>query len=64
MIRGVCIGIVFRPGSLAGIQSVRILNEFRQQEYVFEGGSAECDTLNETPSNETEIFIVGRTHQY
>lgn len=55
---------IVRPNSLDGVSEIRILNHFGRQGYVFEGGKAECDEINNMPINQTEIHILGLTHMH
>ena len=64
IVSGLCMGTLPRPNSLDGVSEIRILNQFGRQGYVFEGGAEECIEINNMPANETEIYILGRTHMH
>lgn len=64
IVSGLCMGNITRPNSLDGISEIRILNQFGRQGYVFEGGKEECEEINNMPANETEIYVLGRTHMH
>lgn len=61
MIGGLCMGTITYPSSLDGVSEVRVLNQFGQQGYVFEGGKAECEELNSMPISSAKIYILGRS---
>lgn len=64
IVSGLCMGTIPRPNSLDGVSEIRILNQFGRQGYVFEGGKEECEEINNMPANETEIYVLGRTHMH
>ena len=64
IVSGLCMGTISRPSSLEGISEIRVLNQFGRQGYVFEGGKEECEEINNMPSNETEMYVLGRTHMH
>ena len=64
IVSGLCMGTLPRPNSLDGVSEIRILNQFGRQGYVFEGGAKECEEINNMPANETEIYVLGRTHMH
>src|SRR5690554_2103725 len=64
IVSGLCMGTLPRPNSLDGVTEIRILNQFGRQGYVFEGGKEECEEINDMPANETEIYVLGRTHMH
>lgn len=64
IVSGLCMGTLPRPNSLDGVTEIRILNQFGRQGYVFEGGKEECEEINDMPANETEVYVLGRTHMH
>jgi len=64
LVSGLCMGTLPRPNSLDGVSEIRILNQFGRQGYVFDGGAEECEEINNMPANETEIYVLGRTHMH
>lgn len=64
IVSGLCMGTIPRPNSLDGVSEIRVLNQFGRQGYVFEGGKEECEEINNMPANETEIYVLGRTHMH
>jgi len=64
IVSGLCMGTIPRPNSLDGISEISILNQFGRQGYVFEGGKEECEEINNMPANETEIYVLERTHMH
>ncbi|WP_179153007.1 hypothetical protein [Chromohalobacter israelensis] len=64
IVSGLCMGTIPRPNSLDEVSEIRILNQFGRQGYVFEGGTEECEEINNMPANETEVYVLGRTHMH
>lgn len=64
IVSGLCMGTIPRPNSLDGISEIKVLNQFGRQGYVFEGGMEECEEINNMPGNETEMYVLGRTHMH
>lgn len=64
IVSGLCMGTLPRPNSLDRVSEIRVLNQFSRQGYVFEGGAEECEEINNMPANETEIYVLGRTHMH
>lgn len=64
IVHGLCMGTITRPSSIDGVSEIRILNQFGRQGYVFRGGKEECEEINNMSANETEIYVLGRTHMH
>ena len=64
MVGGICMGQLMEPQSLSGISEIQILNKWKKQGYVFEGGGKECQDFNNLPIKDTKIYILGKTHMH
>jgi len=61
---GICLYVAAKKIRLAGVKEIQILNQFRRQGYVFEGGKKERDEMNRLPRSGQKIQLLGRTHLY
>lgn len=64
VVKGVCGSLWLNPSSWSGVKEMRILNQWKKQGYVFEGGEAECVELGKLSGKEFEFYILGKTHLY
>lgn len=59
---GICFRQLIEPNILDGLKEVAVLNQFSEQGFVFEGGTAECSELNEMPTGRDKtIRLLGYT---
>lgn len=60
---GICMPIwLGDPNALNGVAVVIILNKFKHQGYVFEGGKNICSEMGKLPSEKSEILLLGHSH--
>ena len=64
MIGGICMGYLMEPESLSGITEIQVLNKWKKQGYIFEGGGEECQEYNNLSIKDTKIYILGKTRMH
>ena len=62
---GLCLGQAI-GNNFSGVSELVVLNQFKQQGYVNENGSRDCNRLNSMPvGNDAQRYIIlGATHLY
>lgn len=62
---GVCMPLwLGNSSSLDGVKSIMVLNKFKKQGYVFEGGADVCNKLGKLKSQQAKIYLMGNSHIY
>jgi hypothetical protein len=57
---GFCLGPILGK-SMTDVRSVFILNQTETQGWLFESGTAACETINSTPTNKAKILVAGQS---
>ena len=60
----ICDSVWLEDSNLAGVQEIKILNQFNAQGYVFEGGASACQELRKLSDNDLKFALLGKTHLY
>jgi hypothetical protein len=57
---GFCLGPIFGY-EMSDVKSVFILNQNETQGWLFEGGAAACDAINNAPTETAKILVAGQS---